>query len=376
STLSHQPQDRIQVEGAFLGQRSSWFARSIATAQTPTQPDSSVLDAAHWADASAPSTLGSQKDPRSIESTISPPKSSRSAHNHSLYSTAGSAQGAPPFSPQRPCGDALGVDCGASVQPGVDGRLQRMVPHQRWTPGRAVDGSRSVQSLSFGDSVAGRSAMVARASSVYGPVQAVWATQNNPSGQWRALWFQRACGVVPVERLVDCFGDRGPVHCSRAPGTKRGARTNASSNEGRDDDSCLEHDAGTTATYQSLGVDVQSDSSARGLAATNTRSMLSTPSEPGLPQGETLGLSEELRRAQRTQQRTDSITRTAAIFGRSLCWIQSWSEADAEWTSGSLFSFRTVGRIAHVGCRRTPAFGLRPPTSDQTQEGVTYVLAS
>ena len=61
STLSHQPQDRIQVEGAFLGQRSSWFAQSIATAQTPTEPDSSVLDATHWADASAPSTLGSQK---------------------------------------------------------------------------------------------------------------------------------------------------------------------------------------------------------------------------------------------------------------------------------------------------------------------------
>jgi|GEM_PF-3126835 len=376
SSVSYQPQNWLQMEGTFFGRWLSQSARSVASAQTSCPFDSSPLDCAPSSVASASASLGKQENSGLSASAVSAPESAGGADHQPIPSTPEVVWGAPPASAQRTPGSSVGSECCPKIQPSMDRRLQRLVPHTQWSTSGTLDRSRSVQSIPAGDSLVARSAMATRSGSFYAVVRQVWTARDHSGGQRRTLCFPWASGFVASERMVDGPRHSCGVYRSRPSRTKCWPRTEASNAEGRNDPLGIEHDAGTATPNQPLATDLQSGTSSRSFGAAPSGFTISSHPTPECAKSGALEVSQRLGRSQCSQQRADSMAGAAAICRRSFRRPQTWPEAIVQWMLVGLFPLTSLGRITRVGCWRTPAFGLRPPASDQTQTSVTYVVAS
>src|SRR6185369_3409220 len=76
--------------------------------------------------------------------------------------------------------EAAQPDPGATLQPGLDRRLQRMVTHGRRSTGRTADGPRHVQLLSFDSPRFGRSKLACRATGLCGSFSSERLSRGDP----------------------------------------------------------------------------------------------------------------------------------------------------------------------------------------------------
>jgi len=322
------------------------------------------------------SALGSKETPGTVASSILPSTGSGGTNDHVVV--AAMEVDPPPTrsAAPRPAVAAPETDGTDAVQSGVDGRFQRLVPNGRRPTGRTVDGAGFVQPVHFGGPAVDRSAMVACSSGLCAVVRPVWLAESDSGGQWWPLWIQRSSRSVALERLVDGVGNPSGIYRAGTSRTKRRSRANAPGNEGRCRGSGFERPAGAATTNRSLGPTLQSGASSRSVGTANPRRVLPPRAMPDLPETAALEISAVLEGAQRTEQRTGSVAGAASICGRGVCRVESGLEASGGGKTNGLFGWSAFGRVAHSGRLWTPACGVCPQASYQTQESVTYVFAS
>ena len=371
-----QSENRLQVERTLWRARKARNARSEPTAGRLATADAGALAQSHPAIATAPPAVGGKEDPATSAPTISLAAPARRANDHVV---AGAVEVGAATTPEVSTGSpvaAPALDGAQAFQSGMDGGLQGLVPNPRRTADRTVDSAGFVQSISFGDPAAARSAMVACTRSVYAVVPAFWFASGYPGGQRRPFWIQRSGGADAFECLVDGVGHPSGVYCAGSSRTEWCARTNAPGTQSRPGGSGFQHDASSTTANRSLGQLLQWSSSARSAGPANAGRML--PQGPTVPvdQPVAVELSQGLEGTQCPQQWADSMAGETSLCRRSLRRYESRIETCRDGQAHCVSGSRATGGVARIGCWWSSAFGLRPQASDQRSKSVTYVLAS
>ena len=276
SSLWTESSEWLQMEGAIRTGRTCWTARSNLSSAPIPAANLGSMAASDPAVATETSKLGRQETCRSIEQVVSASKPSGCTHD---WQVAQANEAEPPRSSAfsaRSVAEPKWTDGAQAKQSGLDGRFQGLVSNSKRMPGRALDGSRFVQSLPAGSMLVGRSKLAAGSSSISAAVSAVRLSPNHPRGQWRTVRIDRASGAFALERMVDGHGSRGPIHSSGASGTEWSARTNASGVQSRNDTTLVVQCASAAAADPAMGQKLQPGSTPRGFGAAAAKGSLST----------------------------------------------------------------------------------------------------
>src|SRR6266496_3665631 len=183
-------------------------------------------------------------------------------------------------------------------------------------------------------------------------------TGDDPRGQWQSLWIQRPGWADAIERVVDGLGNWSRIHHARTSGTERGARTDASCAQERNDATALAAPAGAATAHPSLGEGIQPNPSASGAWPTIARATVSAQSGAD-PQGGG-ELSKGVGSASCPDQRRSQVARQKAIPGRSLRRISGRDQNQRSGPMGGLFWKHPAWRVVGVGCGRGSSGALRP----------------
>jgi hypothetical protein len=309
-------QERLQMEGPIRAggtpraARANSSSRGFAAANFPrvVEADSTV--------APTTSELGQPEACRPIGQRISAAKAPRCADDWQVAQAVEIESSWPPKILAWPATGPQSTDGGHWEQPRVDGGLQRLVSDSGWPTSRTLDCAGSVQSIFAERAVVEKSELETSQAGFSGFVWAAGLSPSHPHGQWFSLWNDWSGGAFAIERLVDDFGDWRRIHGTWASGAERGARTNASSIEGRDDATDFESPASSTTADGPLGKDVQPNSTPRRVGAAASRAGLSSEAFAATPG--VVELWQGFGRAPCAKQRADQMARTQAVCGRSI----------------------------------------------------------
>src|SRR5215469_1277056 len=140
-----QPQDCLQVEGAFYGPRASGFEQSEPTPTTESSSVEGALGTTNSKLAPKASLVGAQEDQR----VFSAPGLARALRTD-YRAVAQAVEIEPPGTPktsQSVRSHSSQADPGETAQSRLDGRFQRLVPNWQRRALRTADGEGFVQSL-------------------------------------------------------------------------------------------------------------------------------------------------------------------------------------------------------------------------------------
>src|ERR1035438_2755119 len=312
-----------------------------------------------------------------MATSASAKKGAGAAHDYTLAAAVAVESAAPPPPGPGAAGGGLRIDPGANRQSSMDGGFQRLVADGGWPAGGSLDRARPVQPLFADGAVAARSAVVAGAGGLPTVVPPAWPAAGDSRGQRRPVCLGGPRGFVAFACVVDGLGPPGRIYPARPSARQWRARTDAPGVEGRDDATAFPQPAGAATAAGSLAAELQSGTTARGVAAKNSGAILSVwPELSG--QGRAAGeVSGHLGAAPRAQQWPDPVARPPAFCGRGGGGLQGRTQAVVGGQGVRVSGGNFVGRAAGVGCWRTPACGRCAPASDLPKEkSVTDVLAS
>ena len=377
SVVWGQPSRGLQVAQAICRRGAAWIERSVATAARIAEALGTRMGETIAPGPAAAPEVGRKKDCGLLAARLSPGSEGHSSHDRSLVEPIGvGAAFAPPIL-ARSKHRARCVDSAQTQQPSVDGGFQRVVPHTGWSPDRAVDGARFVEPICSGGSPFARSELVAGPKGFREIVSSVWVAQNHSDGQRRTLCFQGASRAVAAECLVDELGNPGRVHAAWASRRQWSTRAVPRGAQSRDDTTAIEHGPGAAATNRSMGAAIQFCPAAPGVEQPDTGKVVSAQSTRVWEQAFDYDLFGHVGSAPGSQQRADQVARAKTVHRRSFRAIRRRTEATGTHRMGSLFRNGPVGNPSRVGLWRTPAYGLRPPESDQwPKQSVSDVLSS
>jgi hypothetical protein len=346
SSLWTESSERLQMEGAIRTGRTCWTARSNLSSAPVPAANFGCMAGSDPEVATATSKLGKQETCRSIEQAVSSSNSSGCTHDWQVAQANEAEPPRPSAFAARSIPEPKWAHGAQAKQSGLDGRFQGLVSNSKRRPGRALDGSRFIQSLLAGSMLVGRSKLAAGSSSFSSAVSALRVSPNHPRGQWRTVRLDRASGAFALERLVDGDGSPGPIHSSGASGTEWGARTNASGVQSRNDTTLVVQCAGAAAADPAMGQKLQPGSAPRGFGAKAAKGSLSTQRLVASTQ-ETSNKSTRIGQAPGAKQWPDQMARAQTLCGGSLRWILCGTEAPEQGEMASSFcrtaDWRTVG---------------------------------
>jgi len=321
SVVWNQPQVRLQMETSLRARRSARTLGSEAASATLATANEREVDEANSAIATAPSQLGKSQVASSTGQRIQRAACPGSTNDQQMaQKDEAQRPGTAAYSPWT-AQEPWKVDGGGSEQPGMDGRLQRMVSNARRASSRSVDGAGFAQSISAEYPAVARSAVGAGAAHLSWVVSTLRLSGGHSGGQRQSVRIDWPSGAFALERLVDGAGNLRGVYCPRASRTKRRARANASSDEGRNHSAALAQPASAATPDGSMGLRLQHDSAARRTGAAAPGGSVSSPSTA--PQKRTLEVSPVVGDPPSQKQRGNQMAGTKAFRGRSICGISS-----------------------------------------------------
>ena len=197
-----QPQNRLQVAGPISPAGSTGAARSIAPAAALAQTTGLPLGQGHRPPPAAAALLGRQENPPPASPRPSPPAAALAFDDSALAPARGLGAPAPAPRPPRPHRASSGTDGGHTAQPGLDGRLQGLVPHRRRGAAGTADRARSVQPLRTELAVAAQPGRPARAPLDAAALPPARRARGHPGGQWLAFWRQGGVGTLAPVGVV------------------------------------------------------------------------------------------------------------------------------------------------------------------------------
>lgn len=324
------------MEGSIRTGRTCWTARSNLSSTPVPAANFGGMAASDPEVATATSKLGKQETCRAIEQAVSASNSSGCTHD---WQVAQANEAEPPASSSfsaRSIPEPKWTHGAQAKQSGLDCRFQGLVSNSRRMSGRALDGSRFVQSLLTGSMLVGRSKLAAGSSSFSAAVSALRVSPNHPRGQWRTVRIDRASGAFALERLVDRHGSRGPIHSSGASRTEWGARTNASGVQSRNDTTLVVQCASAAAADPAMGQKLQPGSAPRGFGAADAKGNLSTQRLAASTQ-DTSKSSTRIGEAPGAKQWPDQMARAQTLCRGSLRWVLCGTEAPEQGEVASSF---------------------------------------
>ncbi len=354
----NESQEWLQVAGALPTRGTAWPARPGVSAAPLAAANILGMGGPDSTFAAPIQKLGQQETGGSTWQGISRASRSLCADDWQLVEAAeAESSSASPFS-GRAAAEAGQPDGGATKQPRMDRGLQRMVSNRRWSACGTIDRTGRVQSLPPEGFFAPGSELEPGAEDFPAIVPRERLSRCDPRGQWQSLWIQRPGWADAIERVVDGLGNWSRIHHARTSGTERGARTDASCAQERNDATALAAPAGAATAHPSLGEGIQPNPSASGAWPTIARATVSAQSGAD-PQGGG-ELSKGVGSASCPDQRRSQVARQKAIPGRSLRRISGRDQNQRSGPMGGLFWKHPAWRVVGVGCGRGSSGALRP----------------
>ena len=217
-SFQRQPQNRLQVARPFSSARRARSAGSFAATTAFAPPPRGVLAPSHPPVAPGSSALGAAKNPPPAAPDFSAPARALCPLAAAVLAALGPQDAAPAARTQGTTSARAGLDASDAFQPGLDGGLQRLVPHRRWPAAGAVDGARSVQPIWVVCAVAAQSGRHPGAPGFSAFIPPARVARHHPGGQRFALRGHGGARVVAALGLVVAAGYPRRVHPPGAAG--------------------------------------------------------------------------------------------------------------------------------------------------------------
>src|SRR4051812_26830981 len=318
-TFWNQPQERLQMAGAFRASGYTRIARSAAAAKSVSAANIGSVGGKNSRLATPTSNLGQPEAGSATWPDASQGTGSLCPHDWELAQKAQAQQATATAFVERSPAQSQAADCGYTEQSRLDRGLQRLVSDGRRPACGTIDGPRRLQLLYTGGPFVWGAELEGSAESLPGTFRQVRLPQSDPGGQREPLWFEGSSGSDPIERVVDGAGNSRRVHYAGPSGTERGARANARCAQERNNTACLVPSERATTSYESVGEDLQSDTSTRGIEPTSSSRCVSTQTRRGSRRA--CELSQAMGNTPRAQQWGDPMARAQALYRGGFYWL-------------------------------------------------------